>query len=90
MELAKLKPRKPLHGIEICEHGGKVGKDEVDKDEVKGVIDFSVNLNPYGPPDFVFTAIKEAMTEIKMYPDTESQGVGRRYQKDLDARRRKC
>ncbi len=52
-----------------------MGKDEVDKDEVKGVIDFSVNLNPYGPPDFVFTAIKEAMTEIKMYPDTESKGL---------------
>ena len=63
-----VKPRTPLYGIEICEHGGKVEKANVDE-----VIDFSANLNPYGPPDFVFRAIKEAITEIKLYPDTESR-----------------
>jgi histidinol-phosphate aminotransferase len=80
MELVKLiKPRTPLHGIEICEHGGKV-----DKDKVEEVIDFSVNLNPYGPPDFVFTAIKEAMTEIKRYPDAESQELREKISKKFE------
>jgi len=60
--------RTALQGIEICEHGG-----EREKDGAGGVIDFSTNLNPYGPPDFVFSAIKEAMLEINTYPDTESR-----------------
>jgi len=46
-----------------CEHGGFT---------VRGVMDFSVNLNPYGPPDFVFDALKACMGEIKNYPDVES------------------
>lgn len=61
-----VKPRTPLYGIKICEHGGKGESDN--KNEI---IDFSVNLNPYGPPDFVFDVIKEAMAEINLYPDTE-------------------
>jgi histidinol-phosphate aminotransferase len=63
-----VKPRTPLDGIEICEHGGK---SESERDKQGEVIDFSVNLNPYGPPDFVFDAIKEARAEINLYPDTE-------------------
>lgn len=63
-----VEPRTALQGIEICEHGGKR-----EKDGAGGVIDFSTNLNPYGPPDFVFSAIKEAMLEINTYPDTESR-----------------
>lgn len=63
-----VKPRTQLHGIETCEHGGKV-----ESDKKGGVIDFSANLNPYGPPDFVFDVIKEAMAEISLYPDTESR-----------------
>ena len=39
-----------------CEHGGSM---------VGGVTDFSVNLNPYGPPDFIFDALKACMGEIK-------------------------
>ncbi len=73
-----VKPRTPLHRIEICEHGGKR-----EKDGAGGVIDFSANLNPYGPPDFVYSAIKEAMTEIKMYPDTESQGLREKISKKI-------
>lgn len=61
-----VKPR--TQGIELCEHGGKV-----EKDTVCEVTDFSANLNPYGPPDFVHDTIKEAMAELKRYPDTESR-----------------
>jgi histidinol-phosphate/aromatic aminotransferase/cobyric acid decarboxylase-like protein len=35
------------------------------------VIDFSVNLNPYGPPEFVLDVIKGAIEAIKLYPNTE-------------------
>jgi len=48
-----------------CEHGGFT---------VRGVsvTDFSANLNPYGPPDFIFKVLKACMGEIKNYPDVES------------------
>jgi len=71
-----VEPRTALQGIEICEHGGKREKDEVD-----GVIDFSTNLNPYGPPDFVFSAIKGAMLKINTYPDTESRELRKKIAK---------
>ncbi len=61
-----VKPRAALHGLRVCEHGGKLEWDN--KNEI---IDFSVNLNPYGPPDFVSDAIKEAIEGINLYPDTE-------------------
>jgi len=61
-----VKPRAALDGIEPCEHGGvREGATE------KGIIDFSVSLNPYGPPNFVSVAIKKAIEEISVYPDTE-------------------
>lgn len=63
-----VKPRTALQGIEICEHGGKA-----ESDKKSETIDFSVNLNPYGPPDFVFDVLKDATTEINKYPDTESR-----------------
>ena len=47
-----------------CEHGGSI---------VRGVTDFSVNLNPYGPPDFIFDVLKACMGEIKNYPNVESE-----------------
>jgi histidinol-phosphate aminotransferase len=58
-----VKPRVQLSDLSVCEHGGEQDGAEV--------IDFSVNLNPYGPPDFVLDVIKEAIDAIKVYPDTE-------------------
>lgn len=60
-----VKPRAALNGIEPCEHGG-VREGSIEE----GIIDFSVNLNPYGPPNFVYNAIKDAVEEISVYPDT--------------------
>ena len=58
-----VKPGVRAEELRECEHGGFT---------VRGVTDFSVNLNPYGPPDFVFDALKACMGEIKNYPDVES------------------
>ena len=58
-----VKPRTQLSDLSVCEHGGEQDGAEV--------IDFSVNLNPYGPPDFVLDVIKSAIESIKLYPDTE-------------------
>jgi histidinol-phosphate aminotransferase len=62
-----VKPRAALDGIEPCEHGGVLEENAND-----GIIDFSVSLNPYGPPNFVPEVIREAIEEINVYPDTES------------------
>ena len=59
-------PRAAVTGLRIGEHGG-----ERVTTAAKQLIDFSVCLNPYGPPSFVFTAIDEAGGEINRYPDTE-------------------
>lgn len=58
-----VKPRVQLSDLNVCEHGG-------DQDGAE-VIDFSVNLNPYGPPEFVHEVIKGAIDAIKLYPDTK-------------------
>jgi histidinol-phosphate aminotransferase len=65
-----VKPRAQLSDLSVCEHGGEQDGTEV--------IDFSVNLNPYGPPDFVPEVIKEAIEEIQLYPDTECSDLRER------------
>lgn len=59
-------PRAAVTGLRIGEHGG-----ERVAPAATPLIDFSVCLNPYGPPSFVFTAIDAAGGEINRYPDTE-------------------
>ncbi len=57
-----MNPRQHVQNIEHCVHGGC---------SIRGIKDFSVNLNPYGPPDFVFDALKAGIEEIRHYPDVE-------------------
>ena len=59
-----VKPGVRVEELPECEHGGST---------VRGVTDFSVNLNPYGPPDFIFDVLKACMGEIKNYPNVESE-----------------
>ncbi len=61
-----VKARAALEGLKVCEHGGKVEGNERNE-----ILDFSGNLNPYGPPDFIPDAVREALEEIRLYPDTE-------------------
>ncbi len=57
-----MNPRQHVQSLEPCEHGGGF---------VYSIRDFSVNLNPYGPPAFVFDVLKASVKEIGRYPDTE-------------------
>ncbi|MCW7080438.1 MAG: histidinol-phosphate aminotransferase family protein [Candidatus Methanospirare jalkutatii] len=57
-----------------CEHGGSLPTRE-NACGVRGhreILDFSANLNPYGPPDFLSDAIEEAEQEIGKYPDSDA------------------
>jgi histidinol-phosphate aminotransferase len=65
-----VKPRAALAELKTCVHGG-----EKVRNTKTELIDFSVNLNPYGPPDFVFDAIQEAIEAIGVYPDTECNAL---------------
>ncbi|MFZ2071978.1 MAG: histidinol-phosphate transaminase [Halobacteriota archaeon] len=63
-----VKPRAELSTLKVCEHGGKREQTVVSK-----LLDFSTNLNPYGPPEFVFDAITDALAELSRYPDSENR-----------------
>ncbi len=61
-----IQPRATLNGLGTRVHGGEPVRGGAGR-----VRDFSVNLNPYGPPECVLTAIREATEEIDCYPDTD-------------------
>jgi histidinol-phosphate aminotransferase len=54
-----------LEGLSARAHGGQSLSGGAGR-----VHDFSVNLNPYGPPEFVLEAVRDATAEIDRYPDT--------------------
>ena len=76
-----VKPRAALDGLKVCEHGG-----ERIKNKKKEIIDFSVSLNPYGPPEFIADAIREALEELSLYPETECselrEKIARKYHRE--------
>ena len=63
-------------------HGGSPESD-LKRFELAGrqVLDFSVNLNPLGPPEIVRVNWMETFNHIKDYPDIEGEGVSHYYQK---------
>lgn len=61
-----IRPRDELRSIKPCEHGG--GSRKLLSG---GVLDFSANLNPYGPPSFVLDTIREAAADVRFYPDSD-------------------
>lgn len=56
-------PRAHLRGLRPAEHGGFHGPN-------RGVLDFSVNTNPFGPPPAVLEAFRKA--DVTRYPDPEA------------------
>lgn len=67
-----LLPKPNLSQLQPCPHGG-IDYSEVEEIGVlpEAIIDFSVNINPFGPPP----GIKRALTEIAIdgYPDSEAR-----------------
>ena len=55
-------PRKELSELPKTVHGGQAWK-------LEGIEDFSHNLNPFGPPEFLGEIIETALKDIGHYPD---------------------
>ncbi len=55
-------PRKELSELPKTVHGGQAWK-------LEGIEDFSHNLNPFGPPEFLGGIIETALKDIGHYPD---------------------
>lgn len=63
-------------------HGGDVYRNE------KIRMDFSININPLGMPDFIKQAAMDGVEESARYPDSRCRGSGG-WQPDFTACRRK-
>ena len=55
-------------------HGGNI-YDYEPQGEGGEILDFSSNINPYGPPVFALDAAKEALGAVKRYPDTKQVSI---------------
>lgn len=52
-------------------HGGDI----YDYDFPGGILDFSSNINPYGPPEYALAAAREALGSIAKYPDAKGTSI---------------
>ncbi len=66
-----------LHGGDPRYYFKKFGISE------RSVIDFSVNVNPFGPPDSVKKIWKDLFKKIHLYPTLTGEGVKKFYKKRL-------
>ncbi|MDR0654229.1 MAG: aminotransferase class I/II-fold pyridoxal phosphate-dependent enzyme [Synergistaceae bacterium] len=55
-------------------HGGNA-----DDFAIPGLIDFSSNINPFGPPDYALSAARAALARINRYPDAKQTGIRRSF-----------
>ncbi|MDR3164885.1 MAG: aminotransferase class I/II-fold pyridoxal phosphate-dependent enzyme [Synergistaceae bacterium] len=55
-------------------HGGNT-----DDFGISGLIDFSSNINPFGPPDYALLAARESLALINRYPDARQTGIRRAF-----------
>ncbi|WP_276355599.1 threonine-phosphate decarboxylase CobD [Cohnella caldifontis] len=66
-------------GMERYGHGGDwLTANEVYGKPADGWLDFSANMNPWGPPEIVGTLMKERWREIARYPDPAVRGLRRK------------
>lgn len=56
-------------------HGGNIWEFIRKGVELEKIMDFSASINPFGPPDWVQTAIKDSMKFIRHYPDSEQRDL---------------
>lgn len=68
--------KERLQDLEQTVHGGNIW-DIADENTVrKGeVIDFSSNINPIGPPERVYEAVRENLWKIGFYPQRDSKNL---------------
>ena len=59
----------------IFEHGGELEKLERLGISPENLIDFSVNLNPLGPPEELLRTLRERISEIALYPEPRSEAL---------------
>lgn len=65
-----------LQGPEQTVHGGNIW-DIADENTVRkgGLIDFSSNINPLGPSEKVYEAVRESLWKIRFYPQIDSKNL---------------
>ena len=71
-----LLPRSEIESVTICPHGG-IDYAELETLDItpQEVLDFSANLNPFGPPSGLTETLRE--TDISHYPDSEASYLRR-------------
>jgi threonine-phosphate decarboxylase len=52
-------------------HGGNI----YDLADPRAAVDFSSNINPFGPPERALAAARDALSRIKKYPDTDGTEI---------------
>jgi threonine-phosphate decarboxylase len=65
------------------EHGGELEKIEKLGVSPEDLLDFSVNLNPLGPPEKLFRTLKEHIYEVTRYPEPHSESLSLKLSRKL-------
>ncbi|MGQ9543037.1 MAG: pyridoxal phosphate-dependent aminotransferase [Candidatus Bathyarchaeia archaeon] len=66
--------RKRLEGLEPTVHGGNVWEVADETTIMRcGLIDFSSNINPLGPSEKVYAAIRDNIWKVRFYPQKDSE-----------------
>jgi threonine-phosphate decarboxylase len=59
-------------------HGGHVWEEALDLGMPPAeILDFSANMNPFGPPATVVSCLREAIDDLRHYPDPSNHGLVR-------------
>jgi L-threonine-O-3-phosphate decarboxylase len=80
---------KAPNGKSMTEHGGNIQKlAERSGLSEEEILDFSANINPLGPPEWIRTTISRCLDKVSHYPDPDStryvQAVAEHHQIGLD------
>ncbi len=75
--------------MKTFEHGGNIHRFLRDNDdEERKVIDFSANLNPIGPPEWLRSVVSSSLEQVVHYPDPDNsefvQAVSDNIGRDID------
>ena len=72
-----LRPRRGVESLQLCYHGGPDYAELESKGiSVDGILDFSSNTNPFGPPPGISESL--AKVDISQYPDSDATDLRRK------------